>query len=153
MELVEKVKVIFLSCFSPFAVPKHRKWSREGPGFCRLVCCSVICCFFGAKVMKRCEQWEMLPICSCADAQKGAAASSSGTEPLDIARYQERLRALRELHGFQSNTKVLFSFHFFLLRFQTWWARWKCLVSWWPKIIATLGKEKSVAEEVCSQLA
>ncbi|KAI5101926.1 cytoskeleton-associated protein 5 [Silurus meridionalis] len=44
-----------------------------------------------------------------ADAQKGippAAASSSSTEAFDVARYQEKLRALKQIYGLQSNSKV-----------------------------------------------
>ncbi|MCI4383816.1 hypothetical protein PGIGA_G00031060 [Pangasianodon gigas] len=45
-----------------------------------------------------------------ADAQKSmkpaAAASSSSTEPLDVTHYQEKLRALKQIYGLHSNTKV-----------------------------------------------
>lgn len=52
------------------------------------------------------------------DVQKGmkpAAESSSSAEPLDIAHFQEKLRALRQIHGLHSNIEVLFHFLFMVL--------------------------------------
>ncbi|MCJ8738053.1 hypothetical protein PDJAM_G00031060 [Pangasius djambal] len=59
------------------------------------------------------ENLAAVKVQASADAQKGmkaaaaaAAALSSSTEPLDVAHYQEKLRALKQIYGLHSNTQV-----------------------------------------------
>ncbi|XP_034164860.2 cytoskeleton-associated protein 5-A [Pangasianodon hypophthalmus] len=56
------------------------------------------------------ENVATMKVQASADSQKGmkpaAAASSSSTEPLGVAHYQEKLRALKQIYGLHSNAKV-----------------------------------------------